>query len=412
MTTETTRLRIPYPSDGQDPYYPAFDAMVRSVDAISFASVSDRNTLFYGGGTVTWSPDATLLFSSPIIFVEPTYGQRQLLKVPTEPILIPPGHFLYTELSRGTTSPVDLETLVSSGLEPNINACVLAWHNPIDGTLIWRSGARQVLGADIDGVGNNGATDMAEYVLTRRDPTLPNSRLIRAGDGIASTDTGPSGNLTFSLIPTGVVAGDYTFANVRVDEYGRIIEASSSDPTVVVQRRLDVGSESTASNFTKEQGFGIVSSGSVIPTSRPLNFEDASGATSVALALSWKSAPVGAISFYRTSMLYSFKVPTDAKDVSENLLSICLGVGGVLPDGELNVEMNIGGRTVSVIKAGLGGRKRYTITSADLGLTSDDVVPGERCVVKVAYANQATAGIDYSVDYGPIDLVFLSYINA
>ena len=78
MTQETRRIKIPYPSDGQDPYYPDFEAMVKAIDSSVFGSVSDRNTLFFGGGQISWS-NGVLSFNDVITYVEPTFGQRQTL---------------------------------------------------------------------------------------------------------------------------------------------------------------------------------------------------------------------------------------------------------------------------------------------------------------------------------------------
>lgn len=157
MTIETLRLKIPYPFDGQDPYYPAFQAMVKSLDAITFSDFSERNTLFYGGGDVVWSLTSTLTFNEDIVFVEPTYGQIQVLE-PVSDLSIPAGHFLYTEVSRGNTGRVVLGAEVASAIPVNINATILAWHNPADNSLVWRSGARQIQGQGIGGVGNSGLT--------------------------------------------------------------------------------------------------------------------------------------------------------------------------------------------------------------------------------------------------------------
>lgn len=411
MTTETTRLRIPYPSDGQDPYYPAFEAMVRAIDAIGFSDVSSRNTLFYGGGLVTWQVDQTLTFEAPIIFIEPTYGQRQSLEAPVDPISIPPGHFLYTELSRGSTSPVDLELFVAAGLAPNINAMIMAWHNPSDNTLIWRSGARQVLGEGIDDVGNNGAVDTAQYVLTSLNAQLPNGRLLTAGTGLVKNDLGPGAQLRMSLSESGVTSGNYSFPTLAVDRYGRITDIRSNDPAQVIQRRIDLSVSPDASNFVKTQGFDLEPYGAPVPTSRTLAFEDSSGATHTALTRSWRSKPVLANAIYTTQMSYSFKIPHDAADfgTSDYFLSFYLGGRGILTPSEARLSLTIGGATFEVVKAIDNGAKRYDVHRDEFGLDESHVVPNARCVLTIAYTNHAAPNFRYEVDYGPIDMVFPNY---
>lgn len=411
MTTETNRLRIPYPSDGQDPYYPAFDAMVRSIDAIGFSDVSSRNTLFYGGGTVTWHLDATLTFELPINFIEPTYGQRQALEAPVDPIAIPPGHFLYTELSRGSTSPVDLEFFVASGLAPNINAAVMAWHNPSDNTLIWRSGSRQVLGESLDDVGNSGAIDTAQYILASINPQLPNGRLLTAGTGLTETDFGPGGQLRLGLDDSGATPGVYSFPTLSVDRYGRVTGVSSNDPLQVIQRHLDVSAESDSANFTKSFGFELEPYGTPVPTSRTLKFIDPDGESHNALTRSWRSKPVNAVAVFTTKMAYSFKVPHDAADFGtvSNFMSFCLGGNGILPLSEARLSFTIADGTFEVVKAIENGARRYSVHRDEFGLTEGDLVAGARCVLTIEYTNHAAPGFPYEVDYGPVDMVFPNY---
>lgn len=414
MTTETTRLRIPYPSNGQDPYYPAFEAMVRSIDAVGFSDVSNRNTLFYGGGEVVWNVDATLTFASSIIFIEPTYGQRQSLDAPADAIPIPPGHFLFTELSRGSTSPVSLEAFVASGLAPDINASVMAWHNPSDNSLIWRSGARQVLGQAIDDVGNSGASDVAEYVLASIDPQLPNARLLTAVDGLTETDLGAGAQLRIGLEDTGIAPGTYTFASFTVDNKGRLTDAQSNDPLQVIQRHMDIGMEPESANFIKLGGFDIEPYNAPLLTSRAIRFEDSDGAFHNALTRSWKSLPVNANAIFTTQMSYSFKIPRDALDFGDStrFVSIYLGGSGILQSSEARITLEIGGNEYAVIKAVDLGAYRYDIHRDEFGLDENDVVPGARCVLKVAYTNHAAQNFPYVVDFGPVDLVFPNYILA
>ena len=411
MTTETRRLRIPYPSDGQDPYYPAFDAMVKAIDAMGFADVSDRNTLFYGGGNVLWGEGYKLTFDQPIYYVEPTYGQRQVL-YPTDnsAIVIPPGHFLFTELSRGTTSPVDLEPLVTSSVTPSVSASVLAWHDPLDGALIWRSGARQLLGEAIGDVGNSGASDTAEYILTTRTASLPNSRTLAAGGGLVYADGGPQRNVTFALeeVASDIAGQPFTFASLEVDAYGRVVSASSGSPTAFFERHIETTVEASDANFTSVSGLGLKPFGDPVPTGRLVLFE--SDTSDYGMARSWRSVVVKANVPYSTTMNYSFKIPLDARRYGndDHFMKLCLGGSGLDPNPEVRLTLRIGGVAYAAVKVGVNAARRYTITASDFGLENEIALAGRRAVLSASYINYAGIGTDYTVDYGPLDVVFLN----
>lgn len=404
MTNETRRLHIPYPSDGQDPYYPAFDAMVKALDAIGFSSVSDRNSLLYGGGEVRWGNGA-ISFSDDIVFVEATYGQRQVMSPPDEPISIPPGHFLYTELSRGATSSVSLEAIVGNSIDININTSVMAWHNPSDGSLIWRSGARQINGEVIGDVGNSAASDSHPYLLTSAAAQLPNARRLSPANGIEFTDFGPQGNFTIGLLPTGVTAGDYTLASISVDEMGRITAASSNPSSGTSNRIINVDVEPNSAYFSKLAGGGI-SGGSAIVPSAVIGDAIISGVTSHFMALSYESNSVSATTTYTTRMRYPFRVPTDAATLSSALLFVtCTGSA----ENEVIVELMHNDVTYSAVKALAFGQSYISVTPADLGLPA--ISAGARCILSVRCTNDADpiAG-QYTVAFGPASLTFPNFV--
>jgi hypothetical protein len=413
MTTETRRLRIPYPSDGQDPYYPAFDAMVKAIDAMGFADVSDRNTLFYGGGTILWEVGAKLTFDEPINYVEPTYGQRQVMNPPANPIAIPAGHFLVTELSRGSTSSVDLEPIVVSGVTPSVFASVLAWHNPADGSLIWRSGARQLLGEAIGDVGNSGASDTADYVVVRRSAELPNSRVLSAGDGLIYTDEGPQGQVTFGLdgeIAPDIAGQEFTFASLTVDRYGRVTAASSGTPTAFFERHIEMTVAPDDANFVSVTGVGLKPFGEPVPTARFVLFTREDGERDPAMSRSWRSINVGANTPYHTKMHYPFTVPLDARRYGDDdvFMRLHLGGSGIDPNPELRLTLSLGGVLYAEVKVAYNEARQYIIKASDFNLDGVQALAGRRAVLTASYINYAGIGADYTVDFGPLDLVFLN----
>lgn len=412
MTTETLRLKIPYPSDGQDPYYPAFQAMVKSLDAITFSDISERNTLFYGGGDVVWSLTSTLTFNESIVFVEPTYGQIQTLD-PVADLSIPPGHFLYTEVSRGNTGRVVLGAEVASAIPVNVNATILAWHNPADNSLVWRSGARQIQGQAIGGVGNSGANSGAEYILSRLDPQLPNSKLLATGNGIVHSDSGPQGVFSLGLQQANPNPGRYEFATIEVDRFGRVTFAESTDPGAVNQRQIDVPIEPASTNLTIVkigQGFD---NPTTVPWTITYTFDDGLGNQDKATALVWRSAQVTGLAFYEVGMRYPLSVPLDAASYGDDsgvILKACLYGQGVEIDGSVRFVIDIDGDVHQVTKVGFADGRRYQITLADLPNLGAPR-PGARGVITVIYGNQSNPNKRYRVGFGGVDVAFVNYVR-
>lgn len=147
MAEETTRFNIPFPSEGQDAYYDVFKSMVTNIDGITFADFEERNAVVYGGGNVTWSVGQKLSWDAVISFVSPTFGQTQSIALVSEKE-IPPGYFMYVDLSRGPTTAVDgLPVVVASQLPVSTASQTLCWHDPATNNLIWVTGLLLTPGA-------------------------------------------------------------------------------------------------------------------------------------------------------------------------------------------------------------------------------------------------------------------------
>tara|TARA_Y100000310_G_C20698303_1_gene827292 strand:+ start:4019 stop:5263 length:1245 start_codon:yes stop_codon:yes gene_type:complete len=407
MTEETRRLKIPYPSDGQDPYYPAFEAMLKSIDSISFADFSDRNMIFSGGGSVSWV-GSKLSFTEAIVFTEATYGQRQSLSAVSD-VYIPSGHFLHTEVSRGNTASVTLGVNVDSSIPINTQAVMLAWHNPVDGSLIWRSGSRQAEGQVITDVGNSSEASGSEFILTKLDPLLPNSRVLNAGDTdtIIIEDNGPQGAVSIDLKTVPNVAGVYTLASLTVSEQGQIVSVSEYSPSSLTERIIDVDVQPTLGFFKVYQNnIGIFPGGADGIGFKENVAVDADGGVHNFITQSWITKPHNGVEFIQASFTYPFKIPNDA---------VGLGDGTTLFRHFLKVSGDQLSTTVKYILSINGD-----IQQTSLALQDDDIVTdvpanhypnlsiqgGSHATLEVMVFNSVSANVQFEMDFGPLELKF------
>lgn len=111
-------MRWPYPSDGQDPWYDAFAAMVSSQDASAYAGFEDRNTFISGGGTFTFTAaTGEVEWTAPIRIVLPSTGTTQNATTPLV-VTLQDGQCAYVLLDRGSTAPNNLAVLTAFALPP------------------------------------------------------------------------------------------------------------------------------------------------------------------------------------------------------------------------------------------------------------------------------------------------------
>lgn len=413
MTQETRRIKIPYPSDGQDPYYPAFEAMVQTIDASVFGSVSNRNTLFFGGGRITWE-GGVLSFSENIVFVEPTFGQRQILPAQAD-IVIPKGHFVYVELSRGNTQEVSLSAIVGSSIPVNSNAFVLSWRHPTTGVLYWKTGAKQVDGQEITNIGEVSSGSNSSYILAEADQSLPNSRVLTEGTTgtVLVTDQGALGGLNIDLATVPGVAGQYNLASLTINEYGQITSAQTFDPQVLNERAIDVTVEAGSGYFKVIQNTtgirlgGPFEDGQIeVETPDP----DDSSITHRFIGQTWVSLPVLTQKTMNLAMVYPFRIPSDAKDLSMSTHSArfrhYIKVSGEQSLTVVRYTIRIGSNTYAHNRA-VGA----TDIIQDIPLTAFNSLPiedhqGLSAFCEVSASNTLNAGADFEVVFGPLYLTF------
>ena len=412
MTQETRRLKIPYPSDGQDPYYPAFEAMVKSFDSIAFSEVSDRNILLHGGGDISWS-NSRVSFTEDIVFAESTYGQVQLLKAQDD-IYLPAGHFLYVELSRGNTSEVVLTGEVDYSVPVNTQATTLAWHNPKNGKLFWRSGAQQVDGQVIAGVDNTGTPNTSNFVLAGNDPSLPNARVLVAGqtNTVNVLDSGAGGSVSVDLKPINGVSGNYTLASFDVNEFGQISSISEYDPQVLNARTIDLDIEPTAGMFkVYTNNVGIMPAGGFGEGVLEMVATDSGGTQHSFLTQSWESRPAQALDFMSVSLIYTFKIPRDAVQMGDGvtLFRHFMKVSGHLADTSVLYVLKINGNIYQV---------NQSLTDQDIvtdiafnSIQNILLVQNARATLEVRVSNQVQVNSPFAVDFGPLQLTFSNVVT-
>lgn len=181
MAEETDRFKIPYPSRGATNYFDVYQSGMEAIDVAIFSSFSERNTVIHGGGLVTWAlagPSYELTFSEPISYQTPTFGQSQTALAAT--VDVPPAHFVYADISRGSTSSSTSVVFSASTQVPVDNAAsVLAWHNPETHELVFVTGLVLPVGGSsavgIQPASVTVSTDAESLLGTSICPDAPNN---------------------------------------------------------------------------------------------------------------------------------------------------------------------------------------------------------------------------------------------
>ena len=124
----SSRLNIPYPSEGTDPWYDAFVSMVEAVDASGYASREDRNLVLMGGGTFSYNQNtvdgtAQLVWTRAIQISSPTTGF--LGSIPAGNVVLQDGGMLFTDLVRAPTSSVSLSPFTGQAVTSSDTAYLL-----------------------------------------------------------------------------------------------------------------------------------------------------------------------------------------------------------------------------------------------------------------------------------------------
>jgi hypothetical protein len=161
---------IPYPAQDQDPWYDSFVSMVTAMDSVFSATRDDRQTIFWGGGTITFNTGSNpnLTWSGAFNIMT---GSGFLQTINAGSIDVPDGWVVYVNLVRHPTSSKTLTVNVSSSAIPSDTFLVLGVRS--GNNFFFRNGVAIASG----GIGIN-------------PPAIPTSLVLAKGDVIAGTASG------------------------------------------------------------------------------------------------------------------------------------------------------------------------------------------------------------------------------
>jgi hypothetical protein len=122
--SETTKLKITFPSEDEDYWYPTFELFANGIDAYLYASVEDRNLIITGLETLTFSPATGRVAWTSALKIR-TFVTGYYCHVPAGSITIEEGQIGYVELVRGLTENAQIELKVGNSVGKTDNALVL-----------------------------------------------------------------------------------------------------------------------------------------------------------------------------------------------------------------------------------------------------------------------------------------------
>lgn len=115
MSRKTSRLRIPFPEEGEDPWFDSFRGMMNGVDDIVFSIAQDRNLIFEGGGK--WELDTGLdlvSWSKRLEVYQNLTGFK--LFVESASVQVEDGWIGYIEMARSPEDNIETEINSASSL--------------------------------------------------------------------------------------------------------------------------------------------------------------------------------------------------------------------------------------------------------------------------------------------------------
>ncbi len=166
MAKLTELMGIPYPSEGDDPWWAVWESFVSALDAALYAGREDASLVLFTAGYFLYeSTGSTLRWTEELAIQDPRTGYRA--KVAAQSISLAAGQVAYVTMPRNMTADVTLGVSVASSLPDDgdsfplalvaqvgaVNVCVLRGRVLIDGVPYFPS--LRVLEAEklLDGTG-------------------------------------------------------------------------------------------------------------------------------------------------------------------------------------------------------------------------------------------------------------------
>ena len=181
----SSRMRWPYPSEDQNPWYEAFKGLVTALDASGYASREDRHLICAGGGTLSWAAPV-FTWTAPIKISAAIPGF--LWQLDAGSVSIDDGQVLYVTLTRGITANQTVTPTVANQVPSSDQTLVLAVR--IGTRLYLRSGVSIADGGSITefspSPGGVSTDRYAPAIIVGNAPagdTLLNCHYLDLGDG-------------------------------------------------------------------------------------------------------------------------------------------------------------------------------------------------------------------------------------
>jgi hypothetical protein len=242
MAEETSRMKIPYPSQGQANYYEVFKSGMDAIDADVFALWSKINAIFHGGGAITWSlngSDYEFTYGDAIVCQIPSSGTAQSIAPTT--IVIPPSHFGILDAAFGATSAGSLFGSVATQVSVDPSSSAFCWHNPTTHELVFSTGLVIALGGTATGIQPQGGGGGGSITVTDGTTTVTPATTLTFTDGAAVVTDAGGGNaeVQIQLTTKFVVSADgstfYSSIQSAIDDAYSEYGTSGKDQVVFVR---------------------------------------------------------------------------------------------------------------------------------------------------------------------------------